>query len=617
MINPYLDMSYDNFNIDRDQEDNEFLKRAVASAYLNNSPNPSSVVISKPEAVRQEPARQEDPLANIRVLAKPPVPANFGMSQPEQNLKQAEEELNQAKIEDAQTGSEGYENKEDGVFNRIKNWGSSVSDYLFGKEKSTAETPMPFTSDALKNVTRNIAANQIVSDLNDRAEEQAKEEQGILGYYGNKLTGKQGQREWEDFKKDWGERGIGALTGRAANLMETMAKSPYASMVDPTTVLGGQRTMVNDIDSYFDKRGLGALRNDLLKQDLLYGQTKMGQAERFANMPPEQQEKVLQGLQAINAKTGSTNLPKNAAEGAYRAAQDYRAQGLGSEDAYQRAADDWGVTPEEAKAGRPIIRRATQNGLNANDQLAYDQAVRDVMVNPDAYPGDAFDDKVFNAYAGNKKKLMKDQYQALSGDEKAEARGLYNTVDKFTKEDGIADNIIQNGADAAINIPAAEVALNVIERYPNFTGGGTFGETVQNIMTNASFQSDEEAQKAAAALNVALKQVYKSEMAKVIEKLNKGSISDSERRLFDSLVANLGDSPQELMAKLRLFKLMNMYAAAKQEELYKWRDLPYKQQYEKMREFENNNFGRLKELAEAALTGTRTRRTEDATRDVF
>lgn len=305
----------------------DFLREMYPSAFGEQTADgPMSVLPETPQSnstsVPSE-TPQNNPMENINrqiaqeeLLSKLSVPKKptMGSSPAEQNLRQAEQAMQEEKDLDAQLGSEGYEKKQDGIFDRLKGWGTSVGEYLFGKEKSSIEQQVnPYDTEALKAASLKMAADDMVNRTDAANEDRLKDEQGALGYYGSKILGKQGLQEWENFKNDWNERGIGAVTERTANLMDTMARSPYASMVDPTTVLGGQRTMVNDIDSYFDKRGLGALRNDLMKQDMLNNQTLLGQAKQYANSPPEEQaamEKYMK-MRYPNRATGSLSSVKN------------------------------------------------------------------------------------------------------------------------------------------------------------------------------------------------------------------------------------------------------------------------------------------------------------------
>lgn len=240
----------------------------------------------------------------------------------EVNLKQAEQELREAQELDKQSGSEGYEAKPDGIFDRLKGFGATI-------------------------------------------------------------IGKQGLQDWEDFKKDFEERGIGAVTQRANSLMEDMARSPFSKFVDPTTLLGGRRTMVNDIDSYFNQQGLPALRNELLAQDIARLKTPIGQAEEWAKKTPEQQA-AMKPYFEMKGTGGYTGVgAKNPLQAAQRQVVSLVNDGVPMQEALQQVSDDTGIPANEILYGatsRPNIKTPLQlaqravvdrvnNGENLSDAL--------------------------------------------------------------------------------------------------------------------------------------------------------------------------------------------------------------------------------------------------------
>lgn len=592
MINPYLDMSYDNFNIDRDQEDNEFLKRAVASAYLNNSPNPSSVVISKPESARQEPARQEDPLANIRVLAKPPVPANFGMSQPERNLKQAEEELNQAKIEDAQTGSEGYENKEDGVFNRMKNWGTTLNAFLGTKYKFPSDGSAFSSGQLLSSLPSGGKPNDLGITRENLIQALSYADSDTLhklvdaygGDYKAALNalvsmrgviGGEGLVEALEFGKDWKERGIGALTGRAANLMETMAKSPYASMVDPTTVLGGQRTMVNDIDKYFNQRGLGALRDDLLKQDLVDRQTLLGQAERYTAKPPEERAVIDQFMRSRRAAgyqgAGIKNdeqLMVNEAMSRYD--RDPERYGNNKMNALNEVLNEVDPRLRGRLFGSKYADPTTATGFG--QQYVADK-VKNGMTTPDAIAdyrnntGDYTtpDDVLLGARtAGTYKPHSMEEKLAYDRLKRAEE----SAVKKFEEE--TKPSVYKEAEGASIDAEYGRALNSVLDEAAanniHITGGGDIGKALRDFGAEYGLVDTKTGQILGAA-KVLSEAIFGNQMANIIANQNSGSISNDERRLFARQALNLGDSEEAVRLRLDLYILNNEIAKKRAEKL--------------------------------------------------
>lgn len=570
---PFIDMWNDN---------NITLKYDLGDGYLMTQggdyrykEKPRSVLVvdgqTAPTQVAEEPQPagllNEDPLANIRVPEKPQY---FRASQPslqEQNLRQAEQELRQAKIDDAQTGSEGYEKKEDGIFSRIANWGNSVSDYLFGKDKSTAETQVPLTSDAIKQASLNAAANQIMNDLNDRYEDKQKEEQGILGYYGNKLLGKQGQQEWQDFKNDWKERGIGALTGRASNLMETMARSPYANMVDPTTVLGGQRTMVNDIDSYFNQRGLGALRNDLLKQDLVDRQTLLGQAERYAAKTPEERAVIDQFMQSRRAAGYQGVGPKNSAAAANQEARELIAAGTPADHAYQVSADRWGVTPDEARAGKslaPTAVRAPITQVQAGQRRVAELApILGVPGAIDQYRQETGDmETPDNVLVG---RTNPNVYQPKTLGEKVKAKQMETSADLYAKR---IDKDLQDVEDPEYDATMRDgVMLLDYMKDPNNAKlvGGAFNDTMKKWSSSLGYSGEDQSRFLSSFLRM-----QRGMHAKAIRQINQsGATNENEQRYARESILDLNkDAAYNISMLERTISDMALAKAMKRDEAY-------------------------------------------------
>lgn len=250
-----------------------------------------------------------DAAMKLREAMQQPVQDNSPQAQ---NLRQAEEDLQQAKEEDAQSGSEGYEKKEDGIFSRMANWGSSVSDYLFGKDKH----------------------DEHIEAREDYLEDLEKQEKGVIGYYYDKLMGTKSPEEEAKIAADKQRMGSLGYYGKMANdTLETMARSPFSKFVDPTTLLGGQQSMVEDIDADYQNRGLHSLRRELLEQDRARMGTTIGQAQEYArimndpNVPEEQKAAITQYMQR-NAKSGlgALSYPKTQEQAYLRDLYDFESK---------------------------------------------------------------------------------------------------------------------------------------------------------------------------------------------------------------------------------------------------------------------------------------------------
>lgn len=446
------------------------------------------------------------------VINIPPAP----FSQQEIEMRQAEQALQEEREADKQRGSEGYEAKEDGVFARLKNWGSGVHDYLFGKDNEMDE---------------------LMDAVDDIEAKKAKEEKGVVGYYGDKLAdfmlGPNYGKEWDEIKKEISEKGLlGYIPQKGATLLENMARSPYAKFTDPTTVLGGQRRMVNDIDAYQNTQGLEALRNDLLKQDLLYGQTRLGQAERLSRYTPEEQEVILKNAQGLYPQRAYQGVgSKNAYQAAYMTARDWIDNDeVPAEEAYQRAADLYGVPVESVKAATaPKSSIANENPK----QWAIRKGMEDYANNPEAYPGgegEAIDQR----YNSLPLEMRRAYYQSQNPQEKQTAKQLETASKEYAEM--TAKEFAEFGSNYDKTLRGLQVLKKALDDPNNKTMfGGWFNSTIQKAASELGYKTTNE-QEALAVFNNAMRSMH-GEAARQIDP--SGRLTDAEQRRIDSTIIDM------------------------------------------------------------------------------
>ena len=513
----------------------------------------------------------------------------------EVNLKQAEQELQEAQELDKQSGSEGYEAKEDGVFNRIKNWGSSVSDYLFGKGVDP-------NSDEGREA-------EMLQELAAEEKQRLLDKYGVLGYYGGgalgSLLGKQGLQDWNDFKKDFEERGIGAVTQRANSLMEDMARSPFSKFVDPTTLLGGRRTMVNDIDSYFNQQGLPALRNELLAQDIARLKTPIGQAEEWAKKTPEQQAAMATypGLQKAAGYTGVG--AKTPLQNAKRQIVSLINEGWDPEDAYDKVANDTGYTREElmydsparqtqlknvADFGRQKVLENVQSGLSVPEAVAkYREDYGDYETPSDIL----LNSRTSGTYAPNNKaeKLSYEEEKKAQDLDLADFSDLKKEVNK--NADGAAMNA-QYGR--SLNGLLDEAAANGI----HVTGGGDLGKALRRFGSNYGLVDPTTKQLVSGAA-VLSEAVFGNQIANIIANQNRGNITERERDLFARQAINLGASEEETRLRLDLYVLYNELAINRARKLESLSNLRPLEQYRQFKAWQNEQYDKTASLVKAVV----------------
>lgn len=468
-----------------------------------------------------------DAAMKLREAMQQPVQDNSPQAQ---NLRQAEEALQQAKEEDAQSGSEGYEKKEDGIFARMANWGSSVSDYLFGKDKH----------------------DEHIEAREDYLEDLEKQEKGVIGYYYDKLMGTKTPEEEAKIAADKQRMGSLGYYGKMANdTLETMARSPFSKFVDPTTLLGGQQSMVEDIDADYQNRGLHSLRRELLEQDRARMGTTIGQAQEYArvmndpNVPEEQKTAITQYMQR-NAKSGLSSLgyPKTEAQAALRELEDLKAQGVEITPALVDATyRKWGAgqyTPARQSGGslnklNDILIPRVQEKINAG--VPVDEAIRQTEEEAGVEPGYLTSAKTYQPQSikdvGDKS--FESELQTAFGKEVANSRA--------------------NAERASINVANGRAALAIVEDNPNLVGSGNIGEKIRNVGRELGI-SDQDSN----ILYVLAADIKGTQIARILETQNVGQISNEERREFAKQAINLGDSAEAVKARLKLYILQNELA---------------------------------------------------------
>lgn len=503
-----------------------------------------------------------DRLGRINVPVKPLLtPAVIGRlgeidipmkpdNQQKAELDQAAQDLQEEKELDKQKGSEGYEAKEDGVFSRMKGFGDSL---------------------------------------------------------GKALLGENYKKDWEAVKEEANKQGwLGYIPQKGATLLETMARSPYARFVDPTTVLGGQRRMVEDIDKYHDRRDIISLRDDLLKQDLVDRQTVLGQAERYAAMPPEERAIIDQymknrgvgGYRGVGAKTPIAAAQMRVAE--------RLSNGEDPDLVYQEEALNSGYTPDELRYGVTSSRGQPTKVKDALERETLDLARGENLPIGEAAKRVAEKNGVPVEMA-----LPKGNYTPEDAVEKSQKAGTVKRVEAFTKEGGALDKISTNGADADIYIPMAQEAHNIVLRHKDAFGGGTLGENLTEALVNFGV-SDPEIRQAIPAL----KMIYGKQMASLIASQNVGSISDSERRLFAEQIVSLGDDARSLLIKLELFTYFEDLARDTRNFMSTIRDQPYAVQIDMLDKHYMDRAQEVKDNIRAIVNGSVLRASEETMRNV-
>lgn len=430
-----------------------------------------------------------DAAMKLREATKQPVQDSSPQAQ---NLHQAEEDLQQAKEEDAQSGSEGYEKKEDGIFSRMANWGSSAGEYLFGKRTPEEEAK--------------IAAD--------------KERMGWLGYYGKK----------------------------ANDTLETMARSPFSKFVDPTTLLGGQQSMVEDIDADYKNRGLHSLRRELLEQDKARMGTSIGQAQEYArimndpNVPEEQKAAVNQYIKRSSSDVG-LQIAKTREQDYLRRQQELESRlgrPLTTEERTQLAQYLGASSPEEIFSG-------VQDSPKTPEQAAIlDKAAEEKRLGRRLTPEEIDD---IDRYHGAGKYAISKQYTPGSIAGAGEKAQLEKTQGSFGEE---ISNTINSVDSAIINKANASAALAILEDHPEYAGSGDFGKAVRLFGETYGI-----ARGSYSKLAYLVNRIKGGQISDILKEQNVGQVSNAERENFDRQTVDLGNDPESVKAGLKLYILSN------------------------------------------------------------
>lgn len=459
------------------------------------------------------------------VIDVPPAP----FSQKEIEMRQAEQALQEEREADAQVGSEGYEAKEDGVFSRLKSFGSNVGDFILGK---------------------------------------------------------QGKKEWDDFRADVTERGLGAITERANTLMENMARSPYARFVDPTTVLGGQQRMVNDVDTYHYQHSLGALRDELLKQDLVDRQTTLGQAERYVAKTPEERAIIDQFMKNKRAQLGSMFNIKNEENARMAAREEFKNQygRYPNQEEADALYESYGIskpTPKVNNYDQYILNRA-KDLKKANPSLSDTDALTQA--------GQELDEAVAQSPA-LANRLQKTYTRSVR--EVAEIEQDKKAAAKWDKD---LEEVQKNSLIRPRMIASSLQAAKMIRADNNLVGGGPVGEWLRK-WGNALGLSSPDYQ----VLDVIMNDVKGDQMASIIASQNSGSISNYERELFSRQCANLGDTPRAAITRLELYALSLRLSQAAEKKMEELSGLPPREREQAMQKFYNDRQADVERMTYAII----------------
>ena len=567
----------------------------LRDALINGYPNTNRTVEVKPApALKQrdeedsldnliEPLLQrqmrEDKLSEIKIPEKPIPPQ-------QRELMDAEQELRDEQELDKKSGADGYEAKEGGVFSRLKDWGSSVHDYLFGKDTRSEADKL---------------ADQVLEEYDPKTQQDKKdrEEKGILGYYGDKLgkamLGDNYKEDWEQIKSDANKEGLlGYIPRKGAEYLEAMARSPYAKFFDPTTALGGYRTEVEDIDKYFNNRGIGALRDDLMKQDAAkqkadtaFRQTKWGQFQDFLNASPEEQAAYIALQRAVGAKQpGSTASIKNEDNARMALREDFKEQN-----------GRYPTADELSDLYRTYGLEKPKPKLSNYDQAILDRAGEIKAANPDIPWATALGQagKEYDAATAESPVLANRLQRSYTRppEEVEQIQASKNADAAWSKQ--LEDVMGKAFARPRMRVSALEAA-KTIRANPQYVGGGEVGTYLRDLgkslgLTPADYN----------ILDAIVEDVKGDQMAAIIASQNSGSISDYERKLFARQCANLGAAPNAVIARLELYALSLKLSQDTQSYMVSIQNLPAKQRQDALLEFYEKRRGDVEKATQAIL----------------
>ena len=454
----------------------------------------------EPDVKQTRSSGLEDPFNGpIGTYVSTPVPdSGFFNNEPEawkhkNRISQAEYELQQAKELDAQSGSEGYEAKPDGVFSRLKNYGAALNRWSQG----------------------------------------------------------------------------------SSDLLKGMAQSPWSNFVDPTTVLGGQRTMVNDIDAYFNNRGIQAVKNDMLAQQKLnteLAKTKMGQFQDYLNRTPEEQA-MYRGFAGYDKKTGAQGGYKSLAAAVMdlpRAASEY----YGHDASPEEQESYWGMEHPNIPlkdAVSKLLKTGVGTGTPTNIKAyTIDEGKRRYAANPELYPNG--ETQAMNEVWGElPPEMRRTTYQPTSQPEKLETDRLLKGQELDIKAfDETAKEIKGNAKNAAINAELGRSMHKVLDRAAEngitVTGGGDLGKALRRFGANYGLV-DSTTGEIISNAEVISNAIFGNQIADIIEAQNRGNITEKERDLFARQAIDLGTSEEATRLRLDLYILYNELALQASKKL--------------------------------------------------
>lgn len=594
---------------------------------MNYSPTPRQQE-SLYTLVPDEYFKKEEPVIPIMQPAStsvtPAVPTSEPQNAPQvSELNNAMKELQEAQELDKQSGSEGYEAKLNGVFNRLKTFGSLMGLYggndknllsdlaggkgVFGGQTSGLSLGLlgnkAYSRDDIINAL-SYMDNETLHKLVDAFGGDYKKLLHAL-VSSKSVLGGQGLVEGAEFLDDWKKRGIGAFTQRANSLMEDMARSPFSKFVDPTTVLGGQRTMVNDIDSYFNQQGLPALRKELLAQDIARLKTPIGQAEEWAKKTPEQQA-AMKPYFEMKGTGGYTGVgAKNPLQAAQRQVVGLVNDGVPMQEALQQVSDDTGIPANEilygaparqtqpknvADFGRQKVLENVQSGLSAPEAVAkYREDYGDYETPSDIL----LNSRTSGTYAPNNKaeKLSYEEEKKAQDLDLADFSDLKKEVNK--NADGAAMNA-QYGR--SLNGLLDEAAANDV----HVTGGGDLGKALRRFGANYGLVDPITKQLVSGAA-VLSEAIFGNQIANIIANQNRGNITERERDLFARQAINLGNSEEEIRLRLDLYILYNELAINRARKLESLSNLRPLEQYRQFKAWQNEQYDKTASLVKAVV----------------
>lgn len=368
--------------------------------------------------------------------------------------------------------------------------------------------------------------------------------------------------------------GIAYAGSLVEKTLRDIAQSPISNFIDPTTLLGGRQTMVQDLDKHFATRGIPGLKNDLLAQQKLNTElekTPVGQFKTYEGWSPERQAAYRQFRADTKGSTG--------AQGGYKtlqaAALDFpnvleaeRGYPPTLDEVKQGFLDKYGVPYEDALR-KPSGTGA--GGIPTNPKaLAIREGLQNYAANPEAYPG-GWTQAVTESWNKLPASMRQTTYQPQDPEEKLEIARLLKGQELDVKSfDELATEVRSNAKNAAMNAEYGRSMHRVLDEAAEngikVTGGGDLGKALRRFGANFGLVDSTTGQIISNA-EVISNAIFGNQIAQVIENQNRGNITERERELFARQAVDLGASEEAMRLRLDLYILYNELALQASKKL--------------------------------------------------